>query len=271
MQCRSEKESGREEANETSEQTTWVLLSKGRDSVEGGNIAGDLNCEAERGQPETGRDRVEERLGGGVGTGSCKKKGLLVVGRPPWLVRNPVPCTLCCSPHISKKGYAKLGCTENFWTNGKIRVQPGNSQGGSQARSQGPAGPPCPLGKTSARSRPSALQGATVVPGGRDLRPGSPARWETAHVGRAGCISAATARSAPGPGPRAAPARPLGGDCALAGAPRRPRKRQAEPGDRSDPSLRIPGTEGQRQRPRILTLEDMPSGAVMNIDLCRIS
>lgn len=50
MQCRSEKESGREEANETSEQTTWVLLSKGRDSVEGGNIAGDLNCEAERGK-----------------------------------------------------------------------------------------------------------------------------------------------------------------------------------------------------------------------------
>lgn len=136
----------------------------------------------------------------GGGGRSEWQEGLPVVGRPPWLARNPVPCTLRCSPHISKKGSAKLGCPENFWTNGKIRAQPGNSQGGSQARSQGPAGPPWPLGKTSASSRPSALRGAQEVPARGDWRPGSPARGETAHVGRAGCVSAGTRALSARPG-----------------------------------------------------------------------
>lgn len=38
MQGRSGKDSGRAEANETSEQPPWVLLSRGVDSVGGGDI-----------------------------------------------------------------------------------------------------------------------------------------------------------------------------------------------------------------------------------------
>lgn len=53
--------------------------------------------------------------------------------RPPWFERIPVPCIFCCSLHISKKGYAKLGCTENFRIKGEA---PESNQGVSQARTK---------------------------------------------------------------------------------------------------------------------------------------
>ena len=195
------------------------------------------------------RDQVGGRGRGGGGA-VAKRKGCREGKGLPGLERNPVPCIFRCSQSIFKRGYAKLGCTESFRMKRKI-PECGQENPRMAPRPGGRAWLPrrAPKGKFS-KFRSQCGIGKEGGPSRPGLAPGTRCDLESRPRGQRGRISARAALPPPGRVPRAAPARPLGGACALVGASPAQAKSTAEPGGGANPSPRVPGTGGQRRQPR---------------------